>query len=88
MFANQVNTVSPTYAEQIKTKLYGEKLEGLLSWISGKSCGIVNGIDVERYNPSNDPYIAQPFSTDSLDKRLANKLALQEETGLESNKRG
>lgn len=86
MFADQVNTVSPTYAEQIKTKLYGEKLEGLLSWISGKSRGIVNGIDVDRYNPTNDGYIRQTFSTSTLGDRLVNKLAIQEETGLEVNK--
>ncbi|OKH17785.1 glycogen synthase GlgA [[Limnothrix rosea] IAM M-220] len=87
MFANQVNTVSPTYAEQIKTKLYGEKLEGLLSWISGKSRGIVNGIDAERYNPSTDTYIPQTFSSETLDDRAANKVALQEEVGLTVNKK-
>ena len=86
MFANQVNTVSPTYAEQIKTKQYGEKLEGLLSWISGKSRGIVNGLDAERYNPSTDTYIKQTFSSETLDDRVANKVAMQEETGLEVNK--
>lgn len=86
MFANQVNTVSPTYAEQIKTKIYGEKLEGLLSWISGKSRGIINGIDTELYNPSDDTHLAKPFTTESLENRAANKLAIQEETGLGINK--
>jgi starch synthase len=86
MFANQVNTVSPTYAEQIKTKQYGEKLEGLLSWISGKSRGIINGLDAERFNPSTDTYIEQTFSSATLEDRAANKVAVQEETGLEVNK--
>lgn len=86
MFANQINTVSPTYAEQIKTKVYGEKLEGLLSWMSGKSRGIVNGIDTERYNPSTDKFIPKPFTTETLENRMANKIALQEEAGLEVNK--
>jgi starch synthase len=84
-FANKVNTVSPTYAEQIKTLTYGETLEGLLSFISGKLSGIINGIDTEVYNPANDKYIAQTFTTDTLDKRKANKIALQEEVGLEVN---
>lgn len=84
-FADKVNTVSPTYAEQIKTAAYGETLEGLLSFISGKLSGIINGIDTEVYNPTTDKYITQTFSADTLDKRKANKIALQEEVGLEVN---
>ena len=85
MFADQVNTVSPTYAAQIQTEQYGEKLEGLLSWIGGKSQGIVNGIDTERYNPNTDKFIPQTFSGETLEGRAKNKRALQEETGLEIN---
>ncbi len=84
-FANKVNTVSPTYAEQIKTATYGEQLEGLLSFISGKLSGIVNGIDTKSYDPATDKYIVQNFTADTLDKRKANKIALQEEVGLEVN---
>ncbi|KST64900.1 glycogen synthase GlgA [Mastigocoleus testarum] len=84
-FADRVNTVSPTYAEQIKTPEYGETIEGLLSFISGKLSGIINGIDTELYNPETDQQIAQNFSADTLDKRQANKIALQEEVGLEVN---
>ena len=85
-FADRVTTVSPTYAEQIKTADYGETLEGLLSFISGKLSGIVNGIDTEVYNPETDKYIEEKFSSDSLEKRKPNKIALQEELGLEVNK--
>ncbi len=85
-FADRVTTVSPTYAEQIKTADYGETLEGLLSFISGKLSGIVNGIDTEVYNPETDKYIEEKFSSDSLGKRKPNKIALQEELGLEVNK--
>jgi starch synthase len=84
-FADRVNTVSPTYAAQIKTPEYGEGLEGLLSFISGKSSGILNGIDTEFFNPATDKYLEQPFSIDSLDLRKFNKIALQEELGLEVN---
>ncbi|HIK17667.1 MAG TPA: glycogen synthase GlgA [Leptolyngbyaceae cyanobacterium M33_DOE_097] len=84
-FADRVNTVSPTYAEQIKTPAYGEQLEGLLSFISGKLSGILNGIDVEAYNPATDRQLTQTFTPDTIDKRIANKIALQEEVGLEVN---
>ena len=85
-FADRVNTVSPTYAEQIKTPAYGESLEGLLSYLGGKVSGILNGIDTESYNPETDKYIPQQFSVDTIEKRPANKIALQEEVGLEVNK--
>jgi starch synthase len=85
-FADRVNTVSPTYAEQIKTPAYGETLEGLLSFLGGKVSGILNGIDTESYNPETDKYLHQQFSVDTLEKRPANKIALQEEVGLEVNK--
>ena len=81
-FANWVTTVSPTYAEQIKTKTYGETLEGLLSFVSDRTSGIVNGIDTEIYDPSNDPVIAKPFTSATLGDRVENKIALQTEVGL------
>ncbi len=84
-FADRVNTVSPTYAEQIKTPAYGETLEGLLSFIGGKLSGILNGIDTEVYDPAVDKSLAQPFTIETLDQRLKNKIALQEEVGLEVN---
>jgi starch synthase len=84
-FADRVNTVSPTYAEQIKTPDYGEKLEGLLSFIGDKSTGILNGIDTDLYNPETDKSLTQTFSAKTLEKRLPNKIALQEELGLEVN---
>lgn len=84
-FADRVNTVSPTYAQQIRTKEYGETLEGLLSFISEKTVGIVNGIDTESYNPETDKFIPQKFSADNLEARRANKIALQEEIGLQVN---
>ncbi|NJK57110.1 MAG: glycogen synthase GlgA [Pleurocapsa sp. SU_5_0] len=81
-FANRVTTVSPTYAKQIKTVEYGEKLEGLLSFISGKIKGILNGIDVDSYNPATDKALTENFTHNSLAKRAVNKAALQKELGL------
>jgi len=84
-FADRVNTVSPTYAQQIQTAAYGETLEGLLSFISSKLVGIINGIDTQSFDPAEDKFITQNFTADTLEKRQANKAALQEEVGLEVN---
>jgi starch synthase len=82
-FANWVTTVSPTYAEQIKTETYGETLEGLMSFISGRSSGILNGIDVESYNPETDRALKHNFTVNQIGDRAPNKAALQKEVGLE-----
>jgi starch synthase len=84
-YADWVTTVSPTYAEQIKTPAYGETLEGLLSFISGKVSGIVNGIDTDSYNPETDKALTKTFTAETISDRVANKIALQEEVGLEVN---
>ncbi|MGA7937267.1 MAG: glycogen synthase GlgA [Kovacikia sp.] len=84
-FADRVNTVSPTYASQIQTPAYGETLEGLLSFVSSRLSGILNGIDTESYNPANDKNLTQTFTAETLEDRSVNKIALQEEMGLEVN---
>ena len=81
-FADRVTTVSPTYAQQIQTAEYGEKLEGLLSFISGKTKGIVNGIDTTSYDPATDKALVQNYDCDTVEKRATNKSALQKELGL------
>jgi starch synthase len=84
-YADWVTTVSPTYAAQIQTTAYGETLEGLMSFISQKLSGILNGIDTESYAPMTDQALVQPFTAKTIDDRAANKAALQQEVGLTVN---
>ena len=82
-YSDYVTTVSPTYAEEIKTPLGGEKLEGLLSARSNSLFGIINGIDYNVYNPKTDPYIFENFDTRSYrTKKKNNKIKLQQQLGL------
>lgn len=83
LFADKINTVSETYAREIQTPEYGEKLDPILRERKAELTGILNGIDVEQVNPATDSVIAQPFSIESLDGRAANKIALQKEAGLQ-----
>jgi len=82
LYSDYVTTVSPTYAEEICTAEYGEGLSGLFNSIRYKLKGILNGIDVVKYNPSTDAAVAQPFDGTSLAAKVESKLALQKELGL------
>ncbi len=82
LFADSINTVSETYAREIQTPEFGEKLDPLLRERQDRFIGILNGIDTEVYDPARDPHLAQNYDRDSLDARAANKLALQRECGL------
>ncbi len=80
--ANAVSTVSPRYAEEIKTAEYAHGLENILLDNSGKLRGILNGIDYEFYNPETNNGIAKKFSAERICDKYENKLALQREIGL------
>jgi len=79
--ADRITTVSPTYANEIKTSYYGEGIESMMHMRSNDLCGIVNGIDYEEYNPETDPYLHHRYYHSQIEKQK-NKLALQEELHL------
>jgi starch synthase len=81
--AGAINTVSPTYAREIQTEEYGCGMDGLLRSRAAALSGILNGIDLDVWNPASDPYLAQPYDADSLEKKAANKAALQRRLNLE-----
>ena len=82
VYADRVNTVSPTYAREIQTEEYGFGLDGLLRSRASKLSGILNGIDYDVWNPSKDTYIPQKYSKSTLEKKAKNKSALQKDSGL------
>lgn len=85
-YADQVSTVSETYASEIQTPEYGETLDGLLRCRSYALKGIVNGIDYEEYNPKTDKFIRENYSVDDLRGKEVNKEQLQSDLGLTVNK--
>ena len=85
-YADRVTTVSGTYAWEIQTPEYGEHLDGHLRYHSGKLRGIVNGIDYDMWNPATDPALVENYDLGNvLEHKMANKLALQRELGLEED---
>ncbi|MDU3722873.1 MAG: glycogen synthase GlgA [Clostridium celatum] len=81
-YCDEITTVSKSYAEEIKTKQYGEGLEGLLYQRRDQLLGIVNGIDYVEFNPKKDKFIFKNFDSKNLKGKLENKLQLQQELGL------
>ncbi len=82
VYADRINTVSPTYAQEIRTPQFGCGIEGLLNHRSSHLSGILNGIDYQTWNPAEDTNLAATFNADRLDARANNKRALQRHFGL------
>jgi starch synthase len=76
-FCDIINTVSPTYAQEIRTKEFGFGLEGILNKRWERLFGILNGLDYEIWNPEKDKFIAKNFSLDNPQGKYKNKEDLQ-----------
>lgn len=85
VYADQVNTVSPTYAGEIQTPEYGCRLEGLMLWLAAQKRlrGILNGIDLEFFDPASDPALPVHYSAISPAGKAGCREALIAEMGLE-----
>ena len=80
--ADTVSTVSPRYAEEIKTAEYAHGLEYCLTANAHKLRGILNGIDYNYYNPEGDPVLLASFTPSRMAGKKKDKLAMQKEVGL------
>lgn len=85
MYADVINTVSPTYAQEITTEEYGELLHDLLAERRAVLYGILNGIDYEEWNPETDRNVEVNYSVKTIAKRSENKTLLQRKFNLPEN---
>ncbi len=82
VFSDWINTVSPRYAQEIRTPQFGCGLEGLLEHRKDRLSGILNGVDYRTWSPGRDPLIARRYTSRTLRLKLDNKRALQAAFGL------
>lgn len=83
--ADRVNTVSETYAREILDPYFSYGLDKILNVEQGKLRGILNGIDVDKFNPKTDSMIPVNYDLKTFEDKVQNKLAFQKEMDLEVN---
>jgi starch synthase len=86
VFADIINTVSPTYSKEIQTKEFGFGLEGLLNKRKANLFGILNGLDYSIWNPQDDKFIAGNFSAENIEGKYSDKEDLQKICNLPQKK--
>ena len=82
VYTDLITTVSPSYAEEIQTAYYGERLDGLLRARKQQVFGVINGLDMVDYDPATDSRIAATYTIDNLAGKAECKRQLQENLGL------
>lgn len=82
MTADAITAVSPTYARELKYAYFAHGLDSVMRLNEGKLHGVLNGIDMERYDPRQDQNLACRYSEKTLSEKAKNKLALQKKMGL------
>jgi starch synthase len=83
-YSDAITTVSPTYAQEIQTSEFGFGFEGLLASRRHEMQGILNGIEIQEWNPATDPYLAKNYEASRLAGKKAVKQALQTQLGLKA----
>jgi starch synthase len=81
-YADRITTVSERYAEEIQTPEYGSGFDGLLRYRRDRLSGIANGIDTALWDPATDKYITEHYDAWHIERKAANKAALQQRAGL------
>ena len=81
--SNAVNTVSPTYAKELMDPFYAYGLEGILTARQYKLSGIINGLDLDVYNPASDPALFSNYDVRRMEAKLDNKKEICDMLGLE-----
>jgi starch synthase len=82
VFADMVTTVSPTHALELLTDVGGFGLQHTFRRLGDRLVGVRNGIDVDEWNPRNDPHIPAAFWPEEMSGKLRCKVAVQESWGL------
>jgi starch synthase len=82
VYADRLTTVSPTYAEEIRTAAFGCGLEGVLTSRAAVLSGILNGIDYTVWDPAHDLALETPYDAARLGDKTLNKRTLQASFGL------
>ncbi|KAJ9565507.1 hypothetical protein OSB04_001473 [Centaurea solstitialis] len=82
VFSNIVTTVSPTYAQEVRTSQGGQGLHATLNAHAQKFVGILNGIDTDSWNPATDSHLRFQYNADDLEGKAENKKALRKHLGL------
>jgi len=80
--ADRVSTVSPRYAQEIRTSEFGAGLEHVLAGCGDRLRGILNGIDTQTWDPAADPHLAVRYAPESFADKAYNRQRLLEEFGL------
>ena len=84
-FADAITTVSQSYAQEIQTPEFGCGLDGVLRARAKDLTGVLNGIDMDEWNPGADKLITHNYNRRTVGQKVANKIALQEQLGLPVN---
>ena len=82
LYSDLITTVSPSYASELQMPFYGEGMDAIFRRRSNALRGILNGIDVDTWNPATDPLISHRYAVDDMGPKAQDKAELQRELGL------
>ena len=84
-FSDKITTVSPTYARELMQPEFGMGLEGVLQARRGDVSGVLNGIDLNTWNPETDPHLPANYTALTLKRKAENRAEVEARFGLNAN---